>query len=78
LNNIFIKYIDQLVSSGLIQKLEQNKVKTSQHSKQVEEQELQPLTMDHLGVCFAAIMICSGLCCFVFFIECLNNFIQAA
>jgi hypothetical protein len=71
---IFMKIVNELVPSGIIQKLEQDR--NSIRMKKVEESEPQKLTMDHLGVCFAAVMICLGFGCLVFAIECLTSFVK--
>jgi hypothetical protein len=67
LNQIFLRKIDQLLSSGLIQKLEEQ----TRPSTKPEDNEAQTLKMDHLDICFNVIMICLGLSCVVFLIECL-------
>jgi hypothetical protein len=69
-NRIFNKKIDQLISGGLVLKFEQ--IRTSYHRrqpKQEDSQEPQILTVQHLEICFIAIMICLGLSCLVFMIE---------
>lgn len=70
INQVFIRKIDQFVSAGLVQKMEEDRHVTSRSKWTDNSQKPQPLTMDHLGVCFVVIMICLGLCCVVFMVEC--------
>jgi spore germination protein GerM len=67
-NKVFIKKINQLISSGLVEKLANTEV-FKLEKKQNDEQQPRPLTMDHVGVCFVAIMICLGLSFVVFTVE---------
>jgi hypothetical protein len=66
-NKQFIEKVDQLISSGLTQKIESDQVAHNQDRD--DEQEARPLTFEHLELCFATFMICLGLCCVVFAIE---------
>ena len=60
-NKIIIETIDHLISAGIAQRIE---LKVPSPSK--EEEGPQPLTMDHLGVCFIFIAICWALSIVVF------------
>lgn len=64
---IFIKKIDQLIASGVISWSEERR---NYVPKQVTDVDPQRLTMEHIGICFLAIMISLGLCCIVFIVEC--------
>jgi hypothetical protein len=75
-NKLFFQIVDQLLSGGLIQKLEADRNFVPLSHKQLEEESPQQLTMNHLGICFAVIMICLALCCIVFLVECLTNPVQ--
>jgi hypothetical protein len=66
-NKRFIKTVDSLVTGGLTQKIESDQV--GPKLDRDDEQNAQPLTFEHLELCFAAFMICLGLCCVVFVIE---------
>jgi hypothetical protein len=67
LSPAFISKIDQIISSGFVQKFEETR---NSVAKQLDdEQKTQRLTMGHLGICFAVIMICLGFCCIVFIVE---------
>lgn len=68
-NAIFIEKIDQLLSAGIIQRLI-----PKARDKDKEEFEPRPLSMDHLGVCFVAIVICWAACCVVFVLEWITKF----
>lgn len=67
LKHVFMRKIDELITGGLLNEIEDKKV----NIKKDENEEARPLTMDHLGVCFIAIMVCLGLSCVVFVAECL-------
>jgi hypothetical protein len=69
LNKVFIEKIDQMISSGIVQKNLNDHNSERKHSKLNEERTPQILTMDHFGVCFAAVLICLGLAGVVFFVE---------
>jgi hypothetical protein len=79
LNKNFLEKIDQLITGGIVEHgLESDNSighsKTRLNSKtKVEDKKPEPLKMDHLGVCFAAILICLGLSCVVFFMEFLSK-----
>jgi nitrous oxide reductase len=70
LNHIFIKKIDQLVTNGLVAKLVTAQDTQVHAEKHDEASNPRPLTMDHLGICFFAILICFGVSCAVFTVEC--------
>jgi hypothetical protein len=73
LNTIFINLVDQLISNGFVQKIEEirNRVRPP---KTYEDNKQQKLTMDHLEICFIAILICLGFSCVVFIIECIFGY----
>jgi hypothetical protein len=78
-SRIFIKKVNEQLPSGIIQKLEKdgyNIDSVSELTGQVQEGEPEKLTIEHLTLCFAAIMICLALCCAVFLIECLTSFVN--
>lgn len=77
-NKILIKKVNQLFSTGIIQKLELERTKVNRLLKAENEDKTQILTMDHLDVCFATIMICLVLSCVVFLIECLCGYMSTA
>jgi hypothetical protein len=66
-NKYFIDKVDQLISGGITQKFVDDQLYRKLDVN--DEQKAQPLTFEHLDLCFAAIMICLGLCCVVFAIE---------
>jgi hypothetical protein len=68
-NSIFIKKFDQLNSNGLVQKIDNNQNRKIREDKHSEDEKPRPLTMNHVGVCFAIIMVCLSLSCIVFAIE---------
>jgi hypothetical protein len=74
LNQIFFKKVDELISSGIVSHFEEQESIAGVQPARHRDQEAQPLTMDHLGVCFAIILICLGLSCVVFLIECLTKY----
>lgn len=74
LSNIFIRKIDQLITGGISNRITRDDHIKEQLSKQDEEHKPHPLTMKHLGVCFAAILICLGLSFAVFLLECSTRF----
>jgi hypothetical protein len=69
LNQIFIRKVDQLISSGLVRHFEKNESSSGRPPARFKSQDAQPLKMNHLGVCFAFILICLGLGCVAFLIE---------
>jgi hypothetical protein len=70
LNKVITTKVNQLINSGLVEKMEKAQFYDHKTSKN-DEQKALILTMDHLGVCFLIIMICLVLCCAVFTAECL-------
>jgi predicted nucleotidyltransferase len=74
LNNIFLRKIDQIITGGLSGRLKQGDYIKKHFSNQADEHNPHPLTMNHLGVCFAAILICLGLSFVVFLLECSTRF----
>jgi hypothetical protein len=68
LNKIFISTIDRLIESGHVLQFERN-WNFVDGSRLLNEQQPQVLTMDHIGVCFVAIMVFLGLSCVVFVLE---------
>lgn len=66
LSRIFMKKIDQLITGGLIQKSEADR-KVARNF--VKNDDPQQLTINHLGVCFLAILISLGLSGVVFLAE---------
>jgi hypothetical protein len=67
-NQVLIKKVDQLFTAGIIQKLENERNLHKQEAKP-DDGKARSLTMDHLGICFATIMICLGLSCIAFVVE---------
>lgn len=74
-NKYFIEVLDRMLQSGIAQRI----VNKFQNTLE-ENQEAQPLTMDHLGICFISIAICWGLCIVVFaaewFVKLVNDSIK--
>jgi hypothetical protein len=67
---IFFKKLDQLIEAGWIQWIQElQKYVFSRNVKKDEDQGPTQLTLDHLGVCFIAIMACLALACLVFILE---------
>jgi hypothetical protein len=67
---IFFKKVDQMISSGLVQRIETRMNQVAYEEKQkVEASTPQQLTMEHLGICFLAILICLALSFLVFVAE---------
>jgi hypothetical protein len=78
LNKIINRKIDQLLQAGIIQKFEDERFEaTKRVSKSDNEEIAQMLTLEHLGLCFIAIMILLALSCVVFVIECVVGRIYA-
>jgi uncharacterized protein YqgQ len=76
-NKVVNKKIGQLLQAGIIQKSENERFEASKRAaKHKDEENAEILTMDHLGLCFIAIMICLGLSCIVFAIECLTGYLR--
>jgi hypothetical protein len=73
LNKRFMTKVDQLISAGLTRKIVDDDNKSDRLVQEQDDEAARPLTMDHLGVCFIAIITCLGLCCVVFFIECVTK-----
>jgi hypothetical protein len=78
LNKVISTKIGQLLQGGIIQKFEserfENVTRAAKQKEEEREETPKKLTMDHLGLCFIAIMICLGLCIVVFVIEYLSQF----
>jgi hypothetical protein len=74
-SEIFIKKIDQLIASGIIQRFEEKMNSADQLREKEEIYEPQQLTLDHLGIGFVTVAIFLGLSCFVFLLECVANWI---
>jgi hypothetical protein len=67
-NEIFIKKIDQLIDSGVVQKLEKERNAVVKYDRE-NQQEPEVLTIDHIGIGFVAVLICLGVSCIVFVLE---------
>jgi hypothetical protein len=78
MNKAINRKISQLIESGIIQKLENdrsieiNKLKQDQKAAPTPS-EVGVLTMDQLGICFFAILICLSFVVFV--LECATGFV---
>jgi hypothetical protein len=72
MNRMFNIKIDQLIQSGIVQRLVKaqfsNSTRISQKQREEESQEenAEQLIMEHLELCFYAILICLALSCVVF------------
>jgi hypothetical protein len=67
---IFFKKVGQMISSGLVQRIENKMNQVAYKGKQnVEPSTPQQLTMEHLGICFLAILVCLALSFLVFVAE---------
>jgi hypothetical protein len=73
INGILNKKVDQLISNGVVQELERIESKDGVLVHQNDEQGPQQLTMEHLGICFVAILIFLGISIAVFVIECIAS-----
>jgi hypothetical protein len=72
---IFFKKVGQMISSGLVQRIETRMNQAAYEGKQkVKQSTPQQLTMNHLGICFLAILICLALSFLVFIAERLVSF----
>jgi hypothetical protein len=72
MNKVINRKIDQLLQAGIIQKFEKERFGAMDRVGKSDHEEIaEVLTMQHLGLCFAAIMIMLALCCVVFVIECI-------
>lgn len=71
-NKVFSKYVDLLVSSGIVAHLEAEFDQTVKHD---DNQEPQTLTMNQLGVCFLLIVGFWGFSCIVFVGECIFGYL---
>jgi hypothetical protein len=75
MNEIINRKIGQLLQSGIIQHLEKNrfgaikKIAASAKDEENAQEEAEQLTMEHLDLCFYAVLIGLALSCFVFAIE---------
>jgi hypothetical protein len=74
-SSLFIKKIDQMMSSGLVQRLRKQENEVHRDTKHDKDEKKLSLSMDHLGICFIVVMSCLGICCVVFVIECLANYL---
>jgi hypothetical protein len=75
LNRVISRKIGQLLQAGIIKKFEDERFEAIKRaSKQHVEDNAEILTLEHLGLCFFAILICLGLSCIVFVIECFTGF----
>jgi hypothetical protein len=75
LNKVVNKKIGQLLQAGIIQKSEEERLEAVKRAaKHKDEENAEILTMDHLGLCFIAILICLGFSCIVFAAECLIGY----
>jgi hypothetical protein len=71
LNKIINRKIDQLLQAGIIQKFEDERFEAIKRVDKSDHEEIaRVLTLEHLGLCFIAIMIMLALSCVVFVIEC--------
>jgi hypothetical protein len=71
---VFMTKVDQLISGGLPEKMTSELIyMRDKLYKQNDNETARPLTMDHLGVCFAVIISCLGFSCIVFIIEHLSK-----
>jgi hypothetical protein len=76
INRIFNKKIDQLISNGVMQELEKIQSQDGVLVQQSNEQAPQQLTMEHLGICFVAVLIFLGMSLAVFAIECIVSLLK--
>jgi hypothetical protein len=82
-NEIINRKIGQLLQSGIIQHLEKNrfaatkKVAAAAKDEENSQDDAEQLTMEHLGLCFYAILIGLALSCFVFAFERLVEFLSS-
>jgi hypothetical protein len=74
LTQILIKKVDQLISSGIVRHFEVQAFTAGLQPQRYKDQDAKTLTMDHLGVCFTIILICLGLSCVAFLIECSTKY----
>jgi hypothetical protein len=76
INEIFLRKIEQLMTSGVTKKLEDDTREILKRAKTKADENEGPkqLTFDHLGLCFVAIAICLALSCIVFVLECLTKY----
>lgn len=72
--DIFIRNINELIDTGVIEKLEKKRNFADGPPKQNKHQIARVLNMDHLGVCFIFILIALSLCVLVFVIECIVGY----
>jgi hypothetical protein len=82
MNRIFNIKIDQLIESGIVQHLVTaefaNSSKVVEKQKEEEKQKIpEKLTMEHLELCFYAVLIGLALSCFVFVFELLIGFFSS-
>jgi hypothetical protein len=78
MNKIINRKIDQLLQTGIIQKFENERFERVKRLDKSDNDEIaQVLKLEHLGVCFIAIMIMLALNSVVFVIECVVGQIYA-
>jgi hypothetical protein len=78
LNKIINRKIDQLLQAGIIQKFENERFEAIKRLDKSDNDDIaQVLTLEHLGLCFIAIMIMLALSCVVFVVECVVGRIYA-
>jgi hypothetical protein len=71
MNKVINRKIDQLLQAGIIQKFEKERFGSLDRVEKSDHEEVnQMLTLEHLGICFVAIMMLLALSCVVFVIEC--------
>jgi chromatin remodeling complex protein RSC6 len=81
LNSAFIKKIDQLIESGIVNRFveaqfaESTKIKNKQNEEEKQEKPEQ-LTMEHLELSFYAVLIGLTLSCVVFVVELLIGLLR--
>lgn len=80
LNRAINKQIDLLISSGIVQKFESERMKevakaARREKEKAAESKSEVLTMDHLGICFVAILICLGISFVVFLAEIMVHYL---
>jgi uncharacterized protein YqgQ len=79
MNKVINRKIDQLIQSGIVQKLEDYRLKAiklaeARRNDEAAQQKAKILTMDHLGLCFVIIAICWGISFVVFLLECVVGY----
>jgi hypothetical protein len=79
-NKAINRKISQLTEAGIFQKWEKDRIMEINKLKRDKLEVLPPpvvgkLTLEHVGLCFFAILICLSLSCVVFALECVTNFV---